>query len=341
MKNTQRSLAAALAAIMAMQAGVYSFAISDASAKEISSATQSSRSAKIAQAIGAFELSTKIEKKSVDVAGRELVKALSDSNVTQKDILAFVAKYTTPAQAKVAAKNIEFAMKGVSGKAFAQMTESEQAQVIGEALKATNAHGLAWSGCAGLTTGVILVVAALVVGIIGITKMAGEKRIASKYDEKRASRTAQYNRERDDIMNRPANIATEINSRNNKINDAQNQINYWEGVLDASLANNDLAGAQTARAEMERYEGIVNTNLNAIASLNAEAALYTNPAYAQGRLADLALDFNASIASMNQDEANDIALVPENNRIGRGMLTGGAVGAAVGAYLIIDGANGC
>jgi hypothetical protein len=341
MKSANRSIAAAIAAIMAVQAGVTTFAMTEATAKEVASQTQASRSAQIAKAIGAFEKATKIEKKSVQVAGAELVKTISESSVTQKDILAFVTRYTTPAQAKQAAKNIEFAMKGVSAQAFSAMTESEQAMVIGEALKATNAQGLAWSGCAGLTTGVILVVAALVVGIIGVTKMAGEKRISKRFDEKRNSRTAQYNRDRDNILNREANIQTEITNIGVDIADAQNQINYWEGVLDASLANNDLAAAQNARSQMEYYENQVSNGLADIARLTVELALYNDPAYAQGRLADLQLDYNQAMASLNQQEANDIALVPENNRIGRGMMTGGAVGAAIGAYLIIDGANGC
>jgi len=58
-------------------------------------------------------------------------------------------------------------------------------------------------------------------------------------------------------------------------------------------------------------------------------------------LADLEVDFNASIASMNQEEANAVALVPKNQSLGQGMMIGGGIGALLGTYLIVDGANGC
>ena len=273
MKNSMRTLAAVLAAVITVQTTIATFNIAEASATAVSSATKASRSAAIAKSIGAFERDTKVLKVPVEVAAKSLVASLSQSSVTKEDILSFVARYTTPAQAKQAAKNIEFALKGVSAESFAQMSETQQTQVIGEALKATNAQGLAWSGCAGIGVGVALVVAALIVGIIGITKMAGKERIAKKYDDKRADRTAQYNRDRDNVMNRPANIQTEINTLGNKIVNANAEVSYWQGVLTASLNNGDLAGAQNANAQIQAYTLDIQHYNNQIDSLNNELSL--------------------------------------------------------------------
>jgi len=71
-------------------------------------------------------------------------------------------------------------------------------------------EGLSWSGCAGLSIGVILVVTAVVVGIVALTKTKGEARIRRSYSEKRSSRTDTYNQKIFDINNRQQKIQTDI-----------------------------------------------------------------------------------------------------------------------------------
>ena len=340
MKSKMKTIAKLVVAVMATNSAVMTWpTVQNAEAAPMAA---KSKATAIARAVSAYEKATKIDKVSGEIAATELVRALSAAGVTKDDLMAYTARYASPSEAKRAAQNVEFALKGVSSESFAKMTEAEQASVIGEALKASNAHGVAWTGCAGLVSGVVLIVAAVVVGIIGATKMTGEKRIRSKYAEKRSSLQAQLEADIYNVQNRPTQIQTQISNLTTDISNANNQISYWQGQLDAALANGNLEAAQAANANIQSYQADVTSYNNQIVSLNNELSLYSNPNYAANQIAAFNTDYASDLAALNSEEANKIALVPENQRIGKGMLLGAGIGAAIGTYLTIDGAQtGC
>jgi len=79
--------------------------------------------------------------------------------------------------------------------------------------------------------------------------------------------------------------------------------------------------------------------LTAINKLNVEMALYNNPNYVQGQLNLATTDYNNDMNSYNIDEQQDISLIPANKALAKKLGIGAGIGAAIGTYLIIDGAK--
>lgn len=340
MKSQMKNIAKIVVAVMATNSVVMTYpTVQNAQAAIVSAA---SKSLTIARAASAYEKATTVDNLPVEIAAGNLMSAMVEAGVTKDDLLAYAAQYaSSPAEAKRAAQNIEFALKGVSPEALADMTDAEQAAVMGEALKVANAQGVAWSGCAGKRTGIVLLVVAVGAAIFGLIKMPGEKRIHSKFDKKRANEKASYEANVQHIENRPNEIQTQISNATTNINNTNVQIAYWQGQLSAALANNNLSAAQTANANIQSYQADLQSYNNQIASLNNELSLYNDPNYAANQIASLTVQYNSAVASLNSTEANQIALVPENQRLGKGFLIGAGVSAAIGTYLTIDGVHDC
>jgi hypothetical protein len=279
---------------------------------------------------------------SLQAGAQGFADQLYQAGITTSDILAYVRLHASPKEFESFEAALQTSMSGLKDTSLEALSEKERAHVLSMAISATRTQGVSWSGCAGATIGVILIVAAVVVGIVALTKSVGEKRIRKKFADRKASRTERYQNELFNMKNEKQNIQNQIADAQTKITYNNSQINYYTGVLaGADLTDAGRAKAQEAQQKIKHHQdqnGILNSR---ISEMNLKLALYNDPAYLQARIDALTLEYDFDMKQYDVDEANAIALVPENQRLARGMGIGAGVGSAIGTYLAIDGFQSC
>lgn len=110
-----------------------------------------------------------LEKKgtdSTDVMNR-FVQNLLDHNVGVADVDQFVQGQLSAKEYKSFQKYMSTSMAGLDPNT---LSSEEFGQIVEQALKATQSKGLTWSSCSTMTGGIVLGVAALVVGIVALAK---------------------------------------------------------------------------------------------------------------------------------------------------------------------------
>ena len=236
--------------------------------------------------------------------------------------------------------------------ADSEMDSVEFGNFTGRLLETVDPQGLSWSGCAGLTSGVILLVASVVVGIVALTKTAGESRIKKKYQDRRSQRTAQYNSDIAAVHGRLEDIDQEINNLNgdieqyeNLIDEAQSDINYNLGIIAGSEDPEVIKAAGDRIKELndniDSYQANIDNAQASIAGLMLEKDDYLDPQYVANRLNALEIDYNADLSAINAEEQSKIDLIPANKKLAKRLGIGAGIGAAIGTYLTIDGARDC
>ncbi len=236
--------------------------------------------------------------------------------------------------------------------AESEMDSEEFGMFAGRLLDTVDPQGLSWSGCAGLTTGIILLVASVVVGIVALTKTAGEERIKKRYQTKKADRQQQYNSDKAYVANRPEAIDQEINRNNrdieqyeNKIDEAQSDINYNLGIIAGSQDPEVIKAAgdriKQLNDDIDYYQAKIDNVQSKIAGLLLEKEDYQDPQFVANRLNAIEIDYNSDMSAINAEEQKKIDLIPANKRLAKTLGIGAGIGAAIGTYLTIDGSKGC
>jgi peptidoglycan hydrolase CwlO-like protein len=197
---------------------------------------------------------------------------------------------------------------------------------------------------------VILLVSAAVVGIVALTKTKGEARIRASYDNQRASRTDTHNRQILDIKNKPQTLQLEIADTQGRITSNNQRISTLNGQINGALSANpncasDPTCSQRVVGWTQDIQNLMSNNQslsNRIGQLNLEMAQWQNPEYVQARLTALQNDYQNDMNNLRVSEENDVALIPANKALARKLGIGAGIGAAIGTYLVIDGAKeGC
>jgi DNA repair exonuclease SbcCD ATPase subunit len=236
--------------------------------------------------------------------------------------------------------------------AESEMDSEEFGVFTGRLLETVDPQGLSWSGCAGLASGVVLLVASVVVGIVALTKTAGESRIKKKYQDKRSQRTAKYNSDIAAVHGRLEAIDQEINNLNgdieqyeNQIDEAQSDINYNLGIIAGSNDPEVIKAAgdriKTLNDNIDSYQAYIDNAQSSIAGLNLEKDDFQNPQFVANRLNALEIDYTADLSAINSEEQSKIDLIPANKRLAKTLGIGAGIGAAIGTYLTIDGTRDC
>ncbi len=271
---------------------------------------------------------------SVDAVVANFTDQMLAANVEVADLEQFVRMNSSSSEFLKFQEAIAAAKNNLSEEYDAE----EFGQVAGAALNAIDSEGLAWSGCGGLTAGVIILVGAVVVGIIALSKSQGVERLQAKYERKRSSRYNSYVNEVDYHKNAEYYINRDINSYKSKINSAQNDISYLTG----KLVNEDDADERARIGnQIESLNNDISSYRRKIENLYDKKARYAQPGYRERQIAQALVDYEADIASLISEEERRIALVPRNQELAKtlGIISG--ISAAIGGYLALDGAQSC
>lgn len=294
----------------------------------------------------------KIRVQSGAMTAQESIEAMSASmlekNIKLSDIDAYVQANTSAKEYKTFKKSLTAALKGVNPE---QMNPQQLSEVLASTMQNSNVEGLAWSGCAGLSIGIILVVSAVVVGIVALTKTKGEARIRRTYSEKRSSRTDTYNRKVFEINNKAQTIQLDINKYQGYITSNNQKMATLNGQISGALQSNPNCSSDPVcsqnvinwNLEIQKLLADNQTYTNKINTLNIELAQWQNPVYVQNQLTLAQTEYQQDMQTYEMQEQSDIALIPANKALAKKLGIGAGIGAAIGTYLIIDGAldGGC
>ncbi len=317
--------------------------ISTASAAEMTqssasalNATTESGAAVIAQALKEMHVAIDSGARSTRDAAGAFAETLVSHQVTVTDVDNYVLTTASPEQYKNFHEALTNAMNGMSAQ---DLSSAEFGQVLQAAMANSHIEGLSWAGCAGLVAGVVLAVGALVVGIIALTKTAGESRIRARYDSQRSNATSNYNNSVSYYTNRKNQIPGEISSAQGSISYDQQQIAYYTGVASATTDANVRANAL---GKIDAYNKDISSQNSRISRLNAELASYNDPSYLPRILADLKVKYDAEITELNTEEADSVRNIPANKKLAGTLGIVAGASAVVGGILIAGGAgDGC
>jgi hypothetical protein len=227
------------------------------------------------------------------------------------------------------------------------LSEQELGNLIGSALTKVEAQGLQFLGCANLPVGIVVAVAAVVVGIVALAKSKSEDSIARKYD-KDIYELEQYSRLRSDRLTNATAAITERNEAQASARDLQKTIDrilmeipYYNGVLNSSLESNNVEVARNALATIERLHADLASSRSQLESLNARI-LQINKNW--GNILDYHYSqfssemdkINREIESLNEKKQRKIEMVPIQKKQAMKLGIAAGIGAGLGIFLIID-----
>ncbi len=221
-----------------------------------------------------------------------------------------------------------------------ELTSEEFGMILGGGINSLEDQGMAWSGCAGLTVGIIVVVAAVTMGIIALVKSKGESKIRASYQKKRARRQDTYYNDVAWVNNRVNVLDNEISILNNKINQATLDINDKTSQL-AYKDNLTQAQKDQLRAEITNLQKKQQDWQTQIIIKQDQRALYASESYRQEKIDLITLAYEADINQLLLEEQRKIEAVPANQQTAKTLGIAAGVSAALGTYFIIDGARDC
>jgi hypothetical protein len=356
-KTLSRSIMGAMAVILTAQTTPNSgFLISSANAQDLKLNVASSTVSKVSVIKAAYSQF----KKNVDfklLTSKQAIElftnTLVEKNVTESDMADFVKAYSdSPETYKQYAQSIEAAKLSLDG---AELTPEEFGMFAGQSLEMFDTEALKWSGCAGLGVGVVLIIGAVTMGIIALVKTEGEDSIRDKFAERKRTQDRNHQANLNYINNAESEIQGDINAafgdidlQNEKIDQAQSDLAYWNGVLAGSLRNDDLLGAQEANDQIsilsqniEKHQEYIVAIQNDIQAMNIELDNYQDPAYAQAQLDAEVASYNQASINLSNEEESRVALIPTEKKRAKTLGIAAGVSAAIGAYLVIDGNSDC
>ncbi len=134
-------------------------------------------------------LRAKIDLGQVDARNAidEFAKAIAEKNVTVAEVDAFVKTRMSVREYRAFRARIDGALAGIDPE---KVTAQELGEVVGQALRQIGSEGLAWSACATTWTGIGIAIAAVIVGIIALTKNKSDAKIQEEYASNRRGTTS-------------------------------------------------------------------------------------------------------------------------------------------------------
>jgi hypothetical protein len=232
---------------------------------------------------------------------------------------------------------------------FDKMDPKELGILMGETIDIFNPQGLSWSGCASLGVGITTLVAAIVVGIVAITKSAGSSRLEARYERRRGKRTDEYE-DRLEWLEDPINsINNDINYTTNEIrrlrreiDQAYRDLQYWNLRIisddDPSFA---LSQVNSLNLQISQDRNTVRIYSTTIQSLLSERDKHNNdPTYVVTLRANATSSFNIDISALNIELETQLDLIPKSQALSRKLGIGSTLGLAVGGYFLYDGIKG-
>lgn len=154
---------------------------------------------------------------------------LLDQGYTPDDLNAFVQKQLSKKEHANFQKFMQISLAGIDP---ATLTAEEFSGVVEQALIATQPKGLTWSSCSTRTAGIIIGIAAVVLGVIAIVKKKLDLITKEKLDEIHAKKSGE--------------IHFKYNDTNQKLDDPNG---YFNGKIDGSLNRIDSNDAKIREAE--------------------------------------------------------------------------------------------
>jgi hypothetical protein len=298
----------------------------------ISQSVSSSESA-IVRAIQGLKKDIELKGLPVEIAAATFTDKLVDAKVSVADLDSFVKKSSSPKDYLAFRSMVEMAKVSASE---GEMTPQEFGMVVSEALKSVDSKGLAWSGCASLATGIVLAVGAVVVGIVAITTSESVKSIKKRHAEKRSGPQNTYE--------------TAVSFQNNRVEDiekAKDEIKWKIQKNDVDIAYyQDLMAKETSQTIRFTYSQKIDQLKNSTINLNADRASlqieqdnYSDPAYLKMKLDIAKATYDDATRDSFTNEAKEIEQAPANKALATKLGISAGVGAALGAYLIVDGAD--
>lgn len=271
----------------------------------------------------------------IEVAAATFTDSLIAAQITVDDLNSFVKKSASAKDYAAFRNMVDLAKQAAPA---GELSSQEFGMIASEALKGIDSRGLAWSGCAGLTSGVILAIGAVVVGIVALVKTSGEERVRNRYANDRASSQKTYDTAVIFHTNRSLNIEREFGTLDAKMRQNDVDMAYYQGLM---VNEND----QDVRVSYSnKINALKDANIKLQgqrAALKVEQDNYQSPGYVQMKIAQAKLNFDTDTRESYAAEERAVERIPADQALAKKLGIGAGVGAALGTYFIIDGSRDC
>ncbi len=265
------------------------------------------------------------------LAMAQFAEELVLNDISIDDMDHFVLRTQTPRDYAKFQDAVAGAMNGVGERAA--LSGREFADVMGVAVRGASNDGLAWSGCGMNYAGVALLLGAVVVGIIALTKTKGSEKIQQDYQSRKQIRQKQYNDQRYDVENFQIVIPNQIVKINGQISAANQRIAYLQGQL--SVLDPNSAAAIDAKDEIASKQKQVTAWNTQVVDLSLRMAFLTNDQNRNAELAQLDLEFQTDMTELNQDEATALDMIPRNKKLAKTLGIVAGASAVLGTVLVV------
>lgn len=327
-----------LGIVSLLSLSIFSNSVSMAIATTASAAAGTQSSAAADAKFSLIAKSLKKARKAIDsgaeqpkVAMAKFAEELVINDISVDDMDHFVLRTQTPRDYAKFQDAVAGAMNGVGNRAA--LSGREFAEVMGVAVRGASNDGLAWSGCGMNYAGVALLLGAVVVGIIALTKTKGSEKIKSDYQARKQAREKQYNDQRYDIENFQIVIPNQIVKINGQISAANQRIAYLQGQL--SVLDPESADAIDAKNEIASKSKQVTAWNTQVLDLTLRMAFLSNYENRYAELTQLAIEYDADLRNLEQNEGTDVNMVPRNKKLAKTLGIVAGASAVLGTVLVV------
>ncbi|MBL7717107.1 MAG: hypothetical protein JNL01_16710 [Bdellovibrionales bacterium] len=269
-----------------------------------------------------------------------LMKSLStdllDQGYTTADLEAFVGKKLSKKEYAEFQKFLKISLAGIEP---SQMTAEEFSGVVEQALVATQPKGLTWSSCATRTSGIVLGVAAVVLGIIAIAKKKLDlitiEQLNKEHNQKAGQINFTYNDTNQKLDNPTGYFNSKISDAESRINSNMNSVSYYQNEinknssaiswgcsssLDEDEADRCYDNLESLRRENQHYQekisSLQNDTINQLQNIRryeAEKIRYQDPAVIAAERAELEIWYPGAVQAENERYQLSLAEMPAKN----------------------------
>jgi len=296
-------------------------------------------------------------------------QSLVNNKTSLADVEVFAKTQMTAAQFAAFQNHMATALNGIDP---STLTASETGDLVAHSLSDLHKEGLYWSGCASVWTGVAVIAAAVVVGVIAIGKSKSVTSIQSDYQKQISDTQAQnaqdiantiggYNNDIVFRENWKTSIPNAINGDNADMLNKQNDLQNLQSQYDSDLAEWNNPNTSSIRMDAlffqmpnlkQSIDGdrtAITDDINNISSLESELTTYlANPGQVAIDVANDGTSRDATVAQLQQQlpidiqnlqnkEGQAVANAPSDQSLGKTLGIGAGIGAAIGTGLIVYG----
>jgi hypothetical protein len=287
---------------------------------------------------------------SVEKASEKFSLAMFAHNVNEDDMANFVEEYAEFEDYLTYLESIETAKLDLAGEEF---TPEEFSQIAASSLMTLDQESLRWSGCASLGVGIVLLIGAVTMGIIALTKSKGEAKIRDIFAEKEQNLVNSHDgnvyfieNHETEIPRRIRNHENNIISKENAIDNAEDDIRYLQGQLHSGLTDEERSDIESdissLRSDISSYESSISHSYSRISWLENEAINYEIiPGWEQQQLDIEELRHRLALESNAVALQARIDAIPEEHRQARILGVAAGISVIIGTILTINGAQDC